>query len=206
MPAGVTKLEVFNLAIDIVKDTALQSSDQNAPTARFLNRNFAPTVRRLLRKYPWNFAKKLVSLSAETEAPDHRWEYSYKPTPGWIRVLPIRRYGNLHGAPVLFEVVGGRIFTNEPPPLKVTLIMDKTANPGEWDQLFVDMVAASLALAMANKFTSKNKFIELSSQMLRAAQEDAERIDAFEGSPEPTEAFDILRARGSDEGIARSWR
>jgi hypothetical protein len=206
MPGGATKLEVYNLAIDVIKDTALQSTSDPSATAKWMNRNYDQIVKELLRAYPWNFAKKFVSLSAEAEAPEHTWTYSYKPTPGWLRVLPIRRGGNRFGTLVPYEVAGNRIYTNEAAPLKVVLIMDKTANPGEWDPLFVRMVSASLALGMANKFTSKNKFIELASQMLTNARALAEQIDSFEGSPEPIESFDIIRARGSDENITQFWR
>jgi hypothetical protein len=206
MPSAATKLDVFNLAIDIIRDTALQSTTDPASTARWLTRNFDHAVLTTLRAYPWNFAKHLASLSADAAAPEHTWSKSYTPTPGWVRVLPIRRGGQRFGAPVSFEVVGNRILTNEPAPLRVVLIMDKTANPGEWDPLFVEIVRAKLALGMANKFTSKNKFIELASQLLTSAQAQAEMIDAYEGTPEPIEQFDILRARGGDEYSTRSWR
>lgn len=196
MPSSMTKLQVWNLAIDVIRDTALQSTTDAASTARWLERNWQHTVETCLRAYPWGFAKQLVSLSADADKPDHGWSYFYTPPAGWLRILPITRYGERNGVPVRYEIVGNRIATDEPPPLRIRVIMDKTANPGEWDSLFVEMVRAKLALGMANKFTSKNKYIELASQLLAAATEQAERIDAYEGSAEPIEAFDIIRARG----------
>src|SRR5690606_34881082 len=92
---------------------------------------------------------------------------------------------------------GNRIATNEPPALPVTLIMDRSNNPGLWDSLFVEVVRCKLALGMANKFTSKARYIPLAQEMLAAATQLAEQIDAFEGGAEPNEEFDILRYRNA---------
>jgi len=192
----MTKLEVWNLAIDVIKDTALRTTGDSATTARWLERNWGHTVRSAMRAYPWNFAKEYHSLSAEAAAPPFGWSKAYKPPGGWLRVLPPRRNGHRNGALIQHEIVGQLIYTDESAPLKVVLIMDRSSNPALWDDLFIELVRCQLALGMANKFTSKNKFIELASQMLAAAKDEAERIDTFEGSAEPVEQFDILKARG----------
>lgn len=196
MPSSLTKLQIWNLAIDVIRDTALQSTTDSTATARWLERNWQHTVETSLRAYPWGFAKQLSKLSADIDRPAFGWSYFYTPPAGWLRVLPITRYGARFGAPVPHEIIGNRIATNEGAPLCVRLIMDKSGNPGTWDSLFIEMVRAKLALGMANKFTAKNKYIEIASGLLAAATEQAEQIDAYEGSPEPIEAFDIIRARG----------
>lgn len=200
MSSALTKLEVWNLAIDIIKDTALQSADLgNAATARWLERNWAHTVRTTLRAYPWNFAKALYQLSEDATPPEHTWSKRYQLPPNTVRVLPFRRGGSRVGRPVPHEVIGNYIYTNESGPLKLVLIMDKSENVASWDPLFTEVVRCKLALGMANKFTSKTKFIELASQLLNSAQIQAEQIETFEGSAEPVEQMDILRARGGDD-------
>lgn len=199
MPSTMTKLQVWNLAIDIIKDTALRSDgDGSQATARWLERNYAHVVRSTLRAYPWNFAKRQVAIPAETDAPPFGFSKAYKPPGGWLRVLPLYEGGNRNGRPIQHEIVGQLIHTNAGSPLKVTLIMDVSDSPGLWDDLFIEMVSARLALGMANKFTSKNKFIELASQMLANATQQAELIDTYEGTAPAVEQFDILRARGDD--------
>ncbi len=190
-----TKVEVFNLAIDIVKDTALQTPDDPRPTARWHDRNYAHTVRSVLRTYIWNFAKEYVSIPEEATAPPHTWSHAYAKPTGFIRLLPPRLYGNRYGSPVPHEVVGDLIYTNATAPFRATIIKDQQ-DPATWDPLFTEIVRCQLALGMANKFTNKNKFIELASQMLSRAIEKAEEIETLEGSPEPVEQFDILRVRG----------
>lgn len=190
-----TKVEVYNLAIDIIKDTALQTETDNTATARWLTRNFEQTVQSTLRAYTWNFAKEFMSLSAETTPPAFKWRYSYKKNRRVMRVIPPTYDGSKRGRPIQHEVVGEFIYTDQAPPFRFIAIVD-VQDPSKWDPLFTEMVRCKLALGMANKFTSKNKFIELASQMLAAAKEEAELIDTLEGSAEEPEQFDILRVRG----------
>jgi hypothetical protein len=192
-----TKLEVWNLAIDIIKDTALQSDTDSSATARWLDRNWEHTIETTLRSYTWNFAKLYAELPAETDAPAHTWNRAFKMPGNALRLLPPRRFGQRYGRPIAHEIVGRYIYTNESAPLRVTFIMNEQ-DPSKWDPLFTEIVRCKLALGMANKFTSKNKFIELASQLLKTAQDKAEEIDTLEGSPEPIEQFDILRVRGLD--------
>lgn len=190
-----TKVEVYNLAIDIIKDTALQTDTDNAATARWLNRNFAHTVETTLRAYVWNFAKEEMSLSEDPDTPAFKWNHRYKKPAKVLRILPPTAYSHRRGRPVPHELVGEYIHTDATSPFTFTAIVN-VQDPSKWDPLFTEIVRCKLALGMANKFTSKNKFIELASQMLRTAVEQAELIDALEGSAEPVEEFDILRVRG----------
>lgn len=206
MPSGLTKTEVFNLALDLVKEKPILNADDPSSTARFLSRNFEHTARTALRSYPWNCAKELRSIPADEIEPPFKWGKAYTLPAGWLRVLPVTRNGGRYGEQVPHEIVKGKVYTNEGAPLNVILIMDVSNNPGLWDDLLVEYVRCSLALGMANKFTSKSKYIELASQMLGAAKEQAEMLDALEGTPEPAEAFDIIRVRGADEyAIGRRW-
>lgn len=194
MPTSLTKLGIWNLAIDVIKDTAIQTTQDDTAAAKWLARNYDMIVEANLRSYNWNFARAYHKLNAASATPPFRWSYAYKLPNGWLRLLPIEQYGRRGGAIVQHEVVGQYVYTDEPAPLYVRCIMNVT-NPGQWDSLFVRLVVADLALGMANKFTGKNKFIELASGLLREAREMAEAIDTFEGSAEPIEQHDVLRVR-----------
>lgn len=205
MPTSQTKLTVWNLALDLVNETALQVATADSPAARWLERNYSHAVETTLRGYPWGFAKQRHALAADSTPPAFKWSYRYKMPPSTVRVLPIMRYGDQYGDPVKFEIVGDYIETNEPAPLRVTCIMDLSANPGRWDALFVEIVRCKLAIGMANKFTGKANFLARAQTLLTAAQDQAELIESFEGTSEPVEQFDILRARG-DSYDGRQWR
>lgn len=190
-----TKVEVYNLAIDVIKDTALQSTTDSSATARWLNRNFDHAVRTTLRSYPWNFARELMSLPEDPTPPPFKWRHRFKVPSRVLRVLPPTVGGYKNGRPVAHEIQGEYIMTDQAAPFRFTAIVYKP-DPADWSDLFTEMVRCKLAVGMANKFTSKNKFIELSSQMLAAAREEAELIETLEGSAEPVEEFDIIRIRG----------
>jgi hypothetical protein len=205
VPTSQTKLTVWNLALDLVNETALQGYTDDNPAARWLNRNYAHAVETTLRAYPWGFAKERFAISADSTAPAFKWSYRYKIPPGALRVLPVMRAGERRGVPLQHEIVGNYIETNEPAPLYVTCIMDKSANPGTWDALFVEIVRCKLAIGMANKFTGKERFLARAQQLLDRAVEQAEMIEAYESTPEPAEEADILRVRGDAYDGRRSW-
>lgn len=194
MPSTLTVLGVWNLALDVIKSTPLQSQNDDDATARWLQRNYAHIRDVALRSYDWNFAREYHSLSKDATNPPFRWSYAYTLPPDWLRVLPVTELGARNGKPVPHEVIKNKVYTNHYSPLNVRLIV-RVDNTGDWDPIFTEMVKASLALGMANKFTGKNKFIELSSALLKSAQDKAEEIDTFEGSAEPVEQHDIIRVR-----------
>jgi hypothetical protein len=198
VPSSQTKLNVWNLALDLISETALQSPTEDSAAGRWLTREWDHVVATLLRSYVWGFAKQRFSISADATNPPFKWSYRYKMPAGTIRVLPITRYGDRTGAPVVHEIVGDYIETNEPAPLYVTCIMDYSNNPGKWDALFTEMVRCTLAVGMANKFPGKVKYIDRAERALMRAQLKAEEIEALEGSAEPTEEANIIRAREAD--------
>jgi hypothetical protein len=195
MATLLTKLEVFNLALAVIKEPRAQSIEVDSAPMRWLHTNYDHEVDSALRSYVWNFAKKRYQISEEPTGPEFGFSRRYKVPNGALRVLPIHYNGDRNRPLIPHEIVGNFIETDERGPLKVTVIR-RVDNPGEWDNLFAEIVRCRLALGMANKFTGKNKFIELADSMLRRATEKAEEIDTFEGSAVPTEQHDIIRVRG----------
>lgn len=194
MPTQATKLEVCNMALDVIREAPAQSLAVSTAPLRFILRNYDHVVDTTLRSYVWNFAKEKFELSADGTDPAWGWTYRYRIPNGALRVLPITENGARDGQVVAHEIVGSYIETNHTAPLRVKCIMRK-ANPGEWDPLFLEIVRSSLAMLLANKFTNKARFFDLARQMVLDARAKAEEIDAFEGSAEPIEQYDILRVR-----------
>lgn len=194
MATQATKLDVCNLALDVIREPAVQNLSVNSSPLRMLLRNYDHVVDVTLRSYVWNFAKEKFALSADGARPAYGWDYRYRIPNGSVRVLPITRYGDRDGPIVPYEIVGNFIETNHGAPLRVACIMRKD-NPGEWDGLFLEIVRCTLAMLLANKFTNKNRYVELARQLLIDARAMAEKIDTLEGSAEPIEQYDILRVR-----------
>lgn len=200
MPSGMTKVEIGNLALDLIREPPLVTfDDASFATARFLNRNFDHTARTALRSYPWNCAKEFIEIAADATKPPFKWSYAYTLPAGTMRLLPLTRNGYRYGDIIPHEIVGNKVYTDKGAPLRAARIKDITDNPGLWDDLLVEYVRCALALGMANKFSSKSKYVELASQLLNAAKQQAETIDAYEGTPEPAAVYDIIGVRGASE-------
>lgn len=194
MPSNLTKSQVYNLALDTIREAPVQNQLASSPPINWLNRNFDHVRDLMIRSYTWNFAKEYKQLNADGTNPEWGWRRRYALPNNWLRVLPLTDNGDRRGRPVPHEIVGNWLMTDCSGPLRVRLMM-RIEETGQWDPLFTEAVASRLALGMANKFTGKNKYIELAQQNLKAALDKAEEIDAFEGSAEPLDVWDIIDAR-----------
>lgn len=195
MPTSLTLVNLYNMALDIVVEQPISTTTDNSPFARWLNRNFTPTVEAALRQQPWNFACEMHQLSQDPVKPSFRWHRQFSLPPDWLRVLPLTDNGYRNGYPVPHEVKRNKLLTNASSPLRVELVMN-VQNPGEWDPLFATMIAARLATGLAHRFTGKTSFVDKAQGIAKEAYESAEEINAFEGSLMPVEQHDIIRARG----------
>lgn len=195
MPTSHTVTSIYNMALDIVADNPVTSPADVGPLCRWLNRNYSHYVEVALRQNPWNFACEYFSLNSAADAPAYRWTYAYDLPNGWLRVLPLTEFGDRGGLPIAHEVKGNRLLTSQASPARVEIVMN-VQDPGQWDPLFAAVVSARLAQGMAHRFTHKKSFVDVAKQLAAEAYEAAELVNAFEGSPEPTEQFDILRVRG----------
>lgn len=204
MPTSFTITEVKNRALDMVGEFPIEGPSDNGVYARWLNRNYAPTVEAALRQQPWNFACAFYQLVEDADAPIMRWRRSYGLPNGWLRVLQPTYNGLREGRPIKFAVQGNRVLTNEALTKGVELVMN-IQEPGQWDPLFADFIAARLATGMAHRFTAKNSFVDRCKQLANEAYEQAELINSFEGSMPTFEDHDIIRARSGDDWRNDEW-
>lgn len=194
MPSLLTKSGIWNLALDTIREAPVQDQLTNSSPIKWLNRNYDHARDVLLRSYVWNFAVEFHELNRSVTASwTGGWDYAYELPPNWLRVLPFTYDGYRNERTVPHRIAGQYLYTNA--TLARVPIIVRVTEEGLFDPLFVEALAAKLALGMANKFTAKNKYIELAGNMLANAVAKAEEIDAFEGTAEPVEGYDILDVR-----------
>lgn len=204
MATTLTKLDVWNLALDSIREAPLQTTMDQSPAGRFLRRNYDHVVDSALRKYPWNFAKEKHQLSRDPVDPTFGWTARYQLPPNTVRVLGFYPDGDDRQLAVRHEIVGNYIETNETSPINIKVIVRKD-EPGEWDSLFVELVKCKLAVGLAKKFTGKAAILQLAQRELQNAEDEAALIDTLEGDDQQVEQHDILRVRGADTYDTR-WR
>jgi hypothetical protein len=193
MPTSLTVPQVYNLTLDLIGEHPVLAGATD-PYSLWLNRNFTPTVERLIRSYNWNFAREFAELSEDASAPTHEWDHRYKLPDNWLRVLPPREGGYRDGRPLDYEIAGQYIYVNWTAPLKLRgLVM--VPEPGRWDALFAAVVQYDMALGMAHKFTGKVSYLDRLARLRADAITLAESVEAFEGELPPIDDFDIIRVR-----------
>lgn len=197
MPTSHTVVTLYNRALDVISEFPVSTTQDASSYARWLNRNYAPTVEAALRLDVWNFACRFAMVEEDADAPIMRWRKRFQLPNDWVRVLQPTKDGYRNGYPLPWGVQGNYLLMNDTPYKGIEYVAN-IQNPGEWDSLFADMVAAQLAAGMAQRFTAKNSYLDRAVQLGNQAKDRASEINAFEGSvPQPDE-HDILRARSGD--------
>lgn len=192
-------LTVINLAIDLIDDkpiTALVGDTANTKVGRFMLRNF-PHVRDLvLQRFPWTFAKTRVQVTADVSAPSFGWDYQYTLPSDCLRVLPLRTDGDWNGDPIPYEVEGRKLLTDDEGP--IDLIYIKRVGDGSlFEPLFVEVVAATLAVRAAMNITGKGSYLGKAKEALQTAEAQAFLTDTLtSGTPESQWRHDIVNVRG----------
>ena len=186
---------IANMAIDVLDDQPIASLSVDKPVARFMNRNFWPVQSEILYTYPWYFARKYVSLPA-TDDPPFGWTYAYQLPADCVRPLPLR-YNGAHDAETIpYEIVGDKIYTNAPAPLKFIYIK-RVTNPALFTPPFARVFAMTLALYAAQNITGKAAYVDKVAALLRTAWDEAKLSDSLtSGTPETQSRSAIVDIRG----------
>lgn len=195
-----TKTSICNLALDILKEGVATDVDTDAtPEANWFVRNFEPTRDSELRKNAWKFAIKRATLTVDATAPAFDWLYRYALPSGCLRLLPLRYDGVYEGSEIPHEIEAHSdgvlyILTNQPTSLKVRYIYQVT-DVTKFDPLFVEALAARLAMKSAHRFTGKQSMVATAAEMYNEAIFEARRANALEATPERPYDDDVIAAR-----------
>lgn len=195
MPSLLSTTDIANMALDYLDEAPLVSFDSDTgAVARQLRRNFWPVARACMRRHPWNFAVARASLSANATAPAFGWSYAYQIPTDCLRVLPITADGTEDGTPTPHKIEGQNILTNQAAPLYIRYIA-AISNTGLFDNSFCEYLAATLAHRAAHFITGKQSYAQLMGQIAQGMLNEAQMIDALEGTPEDAIGDSWDRAR-----------
>jgi hypothetical protein len=174
---------ICNLALDYLDEAPLTSIDDTSAVARWFKRNFWPMAWSLMRKHPWNFAIGRASLAATSTPPAFGWPFAYEVPVDCLRVLPLTIDGTENGRPLPFKVEGQQILTTQDAPLRIRYVR-RIENTGLFDNQFCDALAAALAQKAAHFITGKQSYGQAMGQVFAGLLDDAQMVDALEGSPD----------------------
>lgn len=187
-----SKTDVANLALIKLGHTSIVSIDDENESARTIRAVFDMIRDGELRAHNWNFSIKRTTLPALSDAPiSNDYTVQYQLPADCLRVIQagdsapggnITWYNTSQLAD--YQVEGRKIVTNLPAPLSLRYIYRAEA-VGDWDALFVEMVACRIAAETCEKFTQSATKRDLALKQYGMALADATRADAIENPPEP---------------------
>lgn len=180
--AALTVEDVCNMALGILVEAPIASLDENTKAARLLNLHYETTRQAELVKQSWAFAIFRVEVDAETDAPtSDEYGYAYTVPEDALRVLPLTDNGEPSAPRIPFKQEGGLILTNYTGPRLIRYIGNLT-DPADWDPLFVEALAARLAMKIAMPLTNKTSVLQGAKVVYDEAIEAARRINSIVSS------------------------
>lgn len=194
MPSTASRIDIYNMALDLLEEAPLTSLSDGKPATNWLNRNYAATRDGELRKHAWNFALCRVTLAADTAAPVFGWTRQFTLPSDCVAVKPLTAAGEQNGAPLAYEVEANKILTNAVAPLKLRYIK-RVADEGSFDPLFVEVLVSKLATKMAHWLTGKRSFADRAFALYEDALSSARLADALESTFPDVVADDVIAVR-----------
>ena len=200
---AVTVDDVANMALGILVEAPILSLDDDTKAARLLNLHYETTRQSELTKHAWAFSIFRVELDAlaSADAPiGTTYSYGYEVPEDALRILPLTDSGEAHGVSIPWKLEGGLILSNYSSPRLIRYIGNMT-DPGDWNALFVEALAARLAMKIAMPLTQKTSILQGAKVVYDEAISEARRINAIE-SGSVAASVSWAEARGDIQG----WR
>ena len=174
---AISDVAIANLALQKLGSGHITSLSQDDPSARAVNACYEQIRDMELRKHPWNFARKRITLAPDATTPSFDFDYAFPLPSDCLRLLPPSR----NGLDWRIEQHNGTtaILTNDGDSLEVNYIA-RITDPTQFDPCFIDMLAAKIAEQCCEKITQSNtKKADVRADYAQARIE-ARRMNAFE--------------------------
>jgi hypothetical protein len=193
--ASLTKVDICNMALDLIDERAIVTlGDPESRSSLWMARNYGIALNRLLAAHDWNFARTRACLPAHVAKPEFDWNHAYELPPDCVRVMPLRADGRFGGITIPYVVEGRRILTDVAAPLRLSYVSN-TVPEGSFPAHFADALATHLAFRATHFITGKASLFERLAKLHARTLEEAQRIDALQGTAERAYSQDIIGIR-----------
>ncbi len=143
-----TETEICNLALSEIGAKLISNYEEDSTEeARACRLHFAQTRDALLRRHQWNFAQLRADLSQDATAPVSDWDSAWTLPADCVRLISLPS-DSPYKPHQEFALEGRKVLVRDLDA--VTILYVSNAVPvTEWDPLFVDALALSLAGKLA---------------------------------------------------------
>jgi hypothetical protein len=195
--AGV--VDIVNQALSALGEARITSLDDPGQTAG-LARSLYDTARDAeISGYSWNFARARVMLPALGEKPAFGWAHQYLLPSDCLRVLEAGPWPQallddyIAGENRAWLIEGRNLLSNQSPPLNL-IYLRRVDDPAFYPPVFVEVLAAKLAVRMAERLAGSNSKRELAAREYDLAVKRAKRLDAIQLPPQKQADGEWMRA------------
>lgn len=183
-------VSICNSALQKLGAEAIVSLTEDSVNARECNRCYVDKRDARLRSHVWNFARKRVTLSADSTAPEGgEFLYQFTLPSDYLRVIFPRR------ADLDWTIEGGKLLTNDGDEIENFVYVRRVTDANTMDALFRDVLACDIALQICEKITQSTSKKEGVREDRKEALREARRINAMQRFPgeEPTDTWETAR-------------
>ena len=162
-----SEVDICNLALQRLGARTISALTDDNTSARACNRVYEHARDAEIRSHPWNFARARTSLAALSTAPTFGYAAQYQLPADFIRLLPARNTSDLK----------------------------KVTDPNEFDEMFIDLLVARIAMDIAEKVTQSNSKKQDATARYSETKKETKRINAFERPPQeyPADSWVVAR-------------
>ena len=187
MASPSSETDICNLALQRLGAKAISNLSEDSTAGRECNRVYAHARDSELRAHPWNFARARVSIAADSTAPAFGFDLQYDLPSDYLRILPDSEVTD-------WQIEGRKILTNDTAPLQL-VYLKRVTDPNEFDELFIDLLVARIALDICEKVTQSNTKKEEAASRYTAVKKEAKRVNAFENTSKNGPTDEWITAR-----------
>jgi hypothetical protein len=185
-----SEVDICNMALALLGDVRITTlSDPNSRAAKLCNQFYAADADAVIRAYPWDCATFRASLAQLATTPAFGFDYEYQlPTdPYCLRVLQMEEKD------MVFKIEGGKKLLTDESPAKI-LYLGRISS-GDMDALLTSVLAARVAADIAFGLSNSTSLAAAMWQLYERKLDEAQTIDAQEGSADNIEAETWIDAR-----------
>lgn len=195
---AVTPVDIANMAMALLTEASIDSLDDDDRAARLLNTHFDTTREAELMKRDWVFAILSVDVVPTVTG---AWPYgfAYELPSDCLRLLPMTWNGDPDADEIDYRREGDTVITAAGGTRRIRYI-GNLIDPGDWDALFTQVLAAALAIKIAHPLTGKAGMVDAARQAYADAMRDAVRVNAIQKRGRQTRGT-WAQARGDDSGF-----
>lgn len=194
MGSQQTKIQIWNMTLDLLVEQPLASVDDATPVANVLRRNYEQQRDYLLERYLWKFALTRVELAADGTPPDWGWSYRFLLPTDALRIIPPTVDGSWNGRPIPFEQESGYLLCDFAGPLRLRHI-NRITNEGLFSNGFCELLSIRLALRCAHWLTGKTSLVDRLTTLYKETAADVKEVEAVQVAGAAIYDDDILTER-----------